>query len=373
MAGIKNILMVIETGGPGGAETVLLQLARYLDPKRYNPRVVLLKTGWLSSQLNENNVETVIIPSKRSCDILFLAQLIREVRNFKADIIHSHLPGANLYSCLAGALTRTPVITTYHGELFLPGDINKYSGLKYMLLRSLASRIVLVADYLRHDFVNIARFPEEKLSVIYNGISIGEHDQSFDSTSKRASLEIKPDEPVVGIVANLRPPKGYEYFIESCWLVTRELPGVKFLVVGQGEGKIRQKLEELISQYQLQDNVRLLGFRSDVPELLRIFDIFVLSSISEGLPLSAVEAMAACKPVVATKVGGLPELVKNGESGFLVPPKDASSLAEKILLVLNDSQLRATMGQKGRQIVASTFSVENMVNNYQQLYEKLTA
>ena len=98
MTGTKNILLVIETGGPGGAETVLLHLARYLDPKRYRIRVVLLKTGWLSSQLRENNIETVIIPSKRSGDVFFLVRLIREVCKFRADVIHSHLPGANLYS-----------------------------------------------------------------------------------------------------------------------------------------------------------------------------------------------------------------------------------------------------------------------------------
>lgn len=369
---MKKILLVIETKGPGGAETVVLHLARNLDRSRFSTKVLLLKTGWLQKELEASGIETVIIPSRRAWDLGFLIKFVRFVREFKPAIIHSHLPGANLYSCLVGYLTRTPVITTYHGELFLPGSPDNHAGIKHWLVRKLASRIVLVADYLRHDFVNIAHFPASKLSVIYNGIPIGGSDSSFDLDSKWASLGLKPDDLVVGIVANFRPPKGYKYFIDAARIVHRELPGVKFLVVGQGEGEIRQAVETAVEDYGLQNSVMLLGFRSDVPELLRVIDLFVLSSISEGLPLSAVEAMAASKPVVATNVGGLAELVANGKSGFLVPPADATALAEKILVILKDRSLRECMGKAGREIAVTTFSLEGMLAGYQELYEGLT-
>lgn len=371
MTQMKNIFQVIETWGPGGAETVLLHLVKHADRKRYRTRVALLKTGWLSDQLRENDIETVILPSRRSWDVSFLARLIHSIRDFKTDVIHSHLPGANLYSCLAGAFTRRPVITTFHGELFLPGSITRHARMKDLLIRNLASQVVLVADYLRHDFINIARFPVEKLSIIRNAVPIQEPDPSFDGVSKRASLGIEPDEKVVGIVGNFKPPKGYEYFVEAARRIIEVMPKVKFLVVGQGEGKIKRNVEAFIEQHQLQDNIRLLGYRSDVNELVKIIDVFVLSSISEGLPLAAVEAMAASKPVVATRVGGLPELVQDGKNGFLVPAGDAAALAEKILILLRDHDLRQSMGLKAHKIAASAFSIEGMVDSYQQLYERL--
>ncbi len=366
-----NILLFIETKGPGGAETVLLHLARNIDPSRHRVRVLLLKPGWLLERLQESHIDTVVIPSKRSWDLSFLGKLIREIRAFNADVIHSHLPGANLYACLAGAVTRTPVIATYHGELHLPGSPDRHVGIKHWLVRKLASRIVLVADYLRNDFVNIAHFPPSKLSIIYNGIPVGEPDPNFDPVTKRKSVGLSPDDLVVGIVANFRPPKGYQYFAQAARIVHEQLPFVKFLVVGQGEGEIKQKFETAVADYGLKDNVKLLGFRSDVPELLRAIDLFVLSSISEGLPLSAVEAMAARRPVVATKVGGLSELVQDGTSGYLVPPADASSLANRMIEILKDKSLRTRMGNIGREIATSTFSLEAMVSNYQLLYDKL--
>jgi glycosyltransferase involved in cell wall biosynthesis len=369
---MKNILLVIETKGPGGAETVLLHLARNLDRSKFHPRVLLLKTGWLDEQLRASGVETVIVPSTRSWDIGFLRKFIRAVRDFETDLIHSHLPGANLYSCLAGYWTGIPVITTYHGELFLPGSPVGHAGVKNRIVRKLASKIVLVADYLRHDFVSIARFPVSKLSIIYNGIPIAGPGADFDPVRKRQSVGLAPDDLAVGIVANFRPPKGYQYFMEAVRIVHKELPDVKFLIVGQGEGDIRQKVEDTIKEYGLQDNVKILGFRSDVPELLQIIDLFVLSSISEGLPLAAVEAMAASKPVVATKVGGMAELVQSGTSGYLVPPADARKLADRMIAVLKDSSLRESMGSAGREIAVSTFSIEGMVASYQQLYEGLT-
>ncbi|HVP07684.1 MAG TPA: glycosyltransferase family 4 protein, partial [Candidatus Acidoferrum sp.] len=297
--------------------------------------------------------------------------LIREIRSFHADVIHAHLPGANLYACLAGAATGIPVVATYHGELFLPGSPDRHVGVKHWLVRKLASRIVLVADYLRNDFVNIAHFPPSKLSVIYNGIPVGEPDSIFDPIAKRHSVGLGPDDLVAGIVANFRPPKGYQYFAEAARLVRRELPNAKFLVIGQGEGEIKQKFETSIADFGLKENVKLLGFRSDVPELLRTMDLFVLSSISEGLPLAAVEAMAACRPVVATNVGGLSELVQDGRSGYLVPPADTNSLANRMIELLKDQSLRAHMGKAGREIATTTFSLETMVSSYQQLYEGL--
>jgi glycosyltransferase involved in cell wall biosynthesis len=368
---VKNILLVIETRGPGGAEQMLVHLAEHLDSSRYHKRVVLLRPGWIQEQLQDRGIEAVLIPSERSWDFTFLRRLMREIRGFNTDLIHSHLPGANLYASVAGWLTGRPTVLTYHGELFLPGPPTRYAAIKNMLVRRFASRIVMVADYLKEDFVKRAKFPAAKLTTIYNGIPMLNEIADFDTTVKRATLGVQPDDPVVGIVANFRPAKGYEYFIEAAHLVRQRLPNTKFLVVGQGREAIEKKVHALIDRFKLHDNIVLLGFRQDVPELLRVFDVFVLSSISEGLPLSVVEAMAAHKPVVVTRVGGLAELVAEGDSGFLVPPRNAELLAERILEILTNPQLRDKMGRRGRKIVETKFTVTAMVDQYQSLYEEL--
>jgi glycosyltransferase involved in cell wall biosynthesis len=368
---MKNILLVIETRGPGGAEQMLVHLATHLDPNKYRRKVVLLRTGWLEDQLREHGIETVLIPSSRSFDLPFLNKLMAEAKRFGADLIHSHLPGANLYSSVAGRLTGRPSVLTYHGELFLPGSPTRYGGIKNLLVRNCASKIVMVADYLNKDFVDIAGFPEAKLTTVYNGIPLSKPDPAFDRAAKRAEVGVGPDDPVVGIVANFRPAKGYEYFIEAAHRVTKQVENARFLVVGQGREVIEKNVRELIDRYNLHKNVLLLGFRPDVPELLLVFDIFVLSSISEGLPLSVAEAMAAYKPVVVTRVGGLAEIVDDGQSGYLVEPANADELAARMIKLLADSELRESMGRRGRKIVEERFTVTSMVEQYQNIYEEL--
>ena len=366
-----NILQIIETGGPGGAETVLLNIVKNLDRKRFNPLVILLKKGWFYERLLKNQIETKVINSKRSWDIAFLIGLIRGCQQLKIDLIHSHLPGTNLYSCLAGAVAKIPVITTYHNEVFLPGRVNRYNTLKLFLVRRLATKIVMVADYLKSDFINNAKFSIEKLITIYNGIELAQNKLDFDIQAKKREIGIEEDELIVGNVANLRPPKGHQYFVKAAEQIYNNRNRVKFLIVGEGKGKLKAEIEEQIIKSNLRDKVILMGFRDDVKELLHIMDVFVLSSISEGLPMAIVEAMAASKPVVATKVGGLPELIVPDFNGFLVSPGDPSALANKIMVLLNDKRLREQFGTRGKEIVENKFSLEKMIENYQNLYEEL--
>ena len=140
------------------------------------------------AKLNEQGIETVLIPSTRSFDYPFLNKFMAEAKRFEADLIHSHLPGANLYSSVAGRLTGRPSVLTYHGELFLPGSPTRYAGIKNLLVRKCASKIVMVADYLKNDFVKIAKFPEAKLTTVYNGIPLNDPDPDFDQTARRADI-----------------------------------------------------------------------------------------------------------------------------------------------------------------------------------------
>jgi glycosyltransferase involved in cell wall biosynthesis len=365
-----RILHIIESGGPGGAETVLLNIVNNLDENEYHSIVVLLRTGWLHQQLKKNAISTILLKSLHSYDLSFLIRLWLNVKERKVDLIHSHLPDVNLYSCLAGFAARIPIVTTYHGSPTEPqGRINSY-GLKYPLIRTLSTRIVAVSDWLKDDLVKTARFPPKKLKTIYNGVDWKRFDLPSNSMTKRKELNIAPDEKVVGMVANLRPAKGYEYFIRAAAIIAEDTPKVKFLVIGEEEETVRKTITREIDALGLTDKVILLGFREDVPELLKLLDVFVLSSVSEGLSIATIEAMAAGIPTVVTKSGGPQEVVLDGRTGFLAPPKDEKSLAEKVLLLLGNRELAASMGQEAQARVKARFGIDTMIENYETLYHQ---
>jgi glycosyltransferase involved in cell wall biosynthesis len=367
----KNILHLIETSGPGGAETVLLNIVRGLDRERYNPRVVLMRPGWFAERLQAEGIQADVIESRRSFDLPFVRNLIKACREWKIDLLHSHLPGANVYASLIRFFTRIPVVTTYHGQISLPGSDEKYQNIKQFLVRNLASRVVVVADFLRDDFIRKAGFPEHKLVTIHNGVDLRFPDGRFDARTKRESLGLSQSNLVVVNVANIRVPKGQNYLVEATEKVARQFPDIRILLVGEGEGELKERLVSQIEQAGLDEQVRFFGYRTDVTEILRVSDLFVLSSISEGLPVAAVEAMAASLPIVSTDVGAMSSLVDDGQSGYLVPSGDSNALAEKMLVVLSDQKLRTSMGNVGRKIVEANFSIETMVRKYQDLYESI--
>ncbi|UCE24393.1 MAG: glycosyltransferase [Candidatus Zixiibacteriota bacterium] len=366
-----NILQYIETSGPGGAETVLVNIARHMDRSRFNPYVVLHKSRWVHQQLEAIGVPTRIIPCGRSWDIGFLYRFVKTCRELKINVIHAHLFGAGLYASLAGVILRVPVIVTFHNELLLPGRRERFLRLKNFLIRHLASRLILVADFMKDDYVSRGKYPAGRLQTIYNGIECTSNETPSDVAVLRKELGLSESDLVVGHVANFRPPKGHRYLAEAAAKVCAEIPNAKFLLVGEfGDGSIKSEVEMLAGQFGIQDKLLMLGFRSDVGRLLNLIDVFVLSSISEGHPLSVVEAMAAGKPVVATNVGGLPEIVDQGETGYLVEPGDSSTLAEKLCLLLRNSDLRERMGHRSRELARRRFSLETMMTGYEKLYQE---
>jgi len=368
----RKILIHIETSGPGGAETVVLNIAKHLDRKEFIPIVMLHKSRWLHKQLAEAGVETVIVPSGRSWDIAFFFKLIRYCKQNEIDLIHSHLPGANLYASVVGKLLGIPVICTFHNEFILPGTVPKFNSIKQFLIRNLASSLVMVAEYMKQEYMTKGKFPSQKVMTIYNGVSPNESSESFDHEAFKQAIDFHEGDILIGNIANLRPAKGHPILIEAAAIVCRKIPEAKFLLIGEeGDGTIKNEILRFIDKYNLKDRVVLLGFRKDISQILKYIDIFMLSSISEGLPMSVVEAMRSSLPVVVTNVGGLPEVVKDKQNGYLVLSRDPQALAEKLIKLAKDEKLRKTMGKKGREIAVSMFSLDEMISNYQSLYRKL--
>ncbi len=361
-----NILHTIETGGPGGAETVLLELASRLNSDRFRSWALLPGGHWLPQQLASRGVPVIIASSKAWYDTTLIRALARTVRENKIDLIQSHLADQNFYSCLAGRYTGSSTIVTYHGMMGFSEGRSYRSKIKSWVVRKYASAVVVVSDYLKRKF-QVAGFAPEKIQRIYNGIDFGRFEKGTQ-TDLRAELNLGPGSKLVGMVANLRRAKGYPHFVAAARIIANHVPEARFLAVGEPDPAIERELREQIHQLGLDKEFLLLGFRPDVPAVLKDLDVFVLSSTDEGLSIATIEAMAAGKPVVVTRSGGPEEIVTEGKTGFLVPPGDPSALAMRVCDLLREPELGSRLGNTAKAEARANFSVSRMISEYESLY-----
>lgn len=361
-----TILHAIETGGPGGAETVLLDLVSNLDRDRFRSLVLLPRGNWLPKQLEERDIPIVLVESGAWYDLELPRAMLRVIRHERVDLIHSHLPDQNFYSCLAGRLTGCPTVVTYHGAPWLSDNGGARRAFKSWFVARSARVVVAVSDYLKSLLVN-AGFPADRMVRIYNGVNCSRFISPV-AGRLRAELGCSETTKLVGMVANLRRPKGYEYFVQAASKVVELLPETCFVAAGEIDEDIGDRIRNLVEKLGLKQRFTLLGFRSDVAEILRDLDVFVLSSVSEGLSIATIEAMAAGKAVVVTRSGGPQEIVEDNQTGFLVPAADADAMASRICEVLRNPDRAIDLGRNARKAVESRFSLDKMVQEYESLY-----
>jgi glycosyltransferase involved in cell wall biosynthesis len=291
------------------------------------------------------------------------------VREHQVDLIHSHLPGFNFYSALVGAWTGTKVLATYHGPVELAELHKLREKIKLGTVRRNATGVVVVCDLVGR-LLQDSGFAPDRITRIYNGIE----PQRFAiprANHMRAQLGLPPDARLVGMVANIRASKGHEYFVRAAKKVTDAMPGVYFVAAGDIDPELGKPLFDLVRQLGLEQRFFFLGFRRDVPEVLSELDVFVLSSTSEGFPFVTLEAMAAGKSIVVTRCGGPEEVVEDGRNGFLVPIRDPDSLADRIQSLLADPARAREMAAQAQRTVQEGFTVETMIRQYEQLYERI--
>ncbi len=365
---MKNILHLSETSEPGGSETILVNISKNIDTNEYRSHVCLLEEGWLSNQVQDIGINLSVIENKRSYDPIFLAKLISLIRQEKVDLIHAHEFMMNVYGSVAAKITSIPMIGTIHGKGYFTNKKSRI--LAYKLAISLCSQMIAVSENLRKYIIKELKLKDaSKIVTMYNGIDLKKYSVKNTYCNIRNELGISSNTLIVGIVGSLFTVKGVSYLLEAVKEVVTCFPNFRLLIVGEGDQE--STLKNKVISLGLQNIVDFLGFRNDIPEVLSLFDIYICSSLSEGLPLSVVEAMAASKPVVATNVGGLPEIVIDNETGYLVEPRNSAALAEKISILLQNKSLREQMGIRGRKITEEKFSLKTMIDNYQNLYKKL--
>jgi glycosyltransferase involved in cell wall biosynthesis len=359
---------MIDTGGIGGAETVYLNLIRDLDHTRWRHVAVIPTRGWLYAQLTNIGVKPIVLSERNSFDAGYFAQLAAIIHGERIEIIQAHLFGSAVRAALLAFVCRIPAVATLHGTIDLQSN-ERFRWLKVAAVNRGLQRIVFVSELLRRSFLAAIPLQPNRTTVILNGIdpqrfSLGE------GTHFRQEFGISPKEFVIGTIANPGPAKGFDVLLDAAAILKTQSPGCRFVVVGEldhGRGAEWIKARDARG---LTSDVVLTGYRSDTHRALAAFDMYALTSRTEGLPLSLLEAMAAELAVVATRCGGPEEIIDDGVTGLLVANGSPQAVASSIVRLRADPHERRRMATAARQVVKSRFTLERQVQSYGQLYDQ---
>ena len=315
------------------------------DKSRYQLCICTLRSRDKAGEYLEDLGVRVFYLNKGKFDPSTLISLLDLIKKERFDILHLHGYGGWTFGRLAGVLCRIP--TVLHEHMANP-NIPLYQQVTDRILSSKTSRAIAVSKSVKEFVVRYRGLHGDCVNVVINGIPLelfrsgnGSNGQKSSVNDWRTRLSIPLSHKIVGAVGRLHIIKGHRYFLEVARKVLREVPNVTFVIAGDGE--LRQPLEEMAQSLGIAPNVRFLGFCDDVPGVLSTMDIMVIASLSEGVPLTLFEAMAAGCAIVSTNVGGLPEVLMEGKTAFLVPPKDAAAMSGQIVQLLRDSKLLTKM------------------------------
>jgi len=361
---VTRVLYLITDLDVGGAERVLLEVVRRLDRERYRPAVCsLAPPGDLAREFDRLGVPVFGLGMTGYRHLLRAGRLFALLRRHRFDILHTHLCHANVLGRVVGRLAGVPVVvsTTHVAEP------RRWHLLLERGTASLVDRVVAVSEAVGRYMIEQARIPAEKVLVIRNGVDPSRFRVPRGEFRQREG--IPADRLLVTSVGRLHEQKGLGWLLEAARLVVSEWPEVRFLVVG--EGPERKELLRLRDRAGLEEYVRFLGFRPDVPQILADSDVFVLPSLWEGLAIALLEAMAAGLPVVVTDVEGVREVVTDGETGLVVPPADAGALSSALGRLLSDPGLRKRLARAGRERVIRHFGWGKVVSDTMALYDTL--
>ena len=267
-----------------------------------------------------------------------------------------------------GGFARPRTLFTEHGRHYPDRRRPKRVAFNRALL-PFADGLVSVSGFVKDCLVENEGFPRRRVRVVYNGIAAETFDASEGRAAVRVSQNLSADDPVIGIAARFAPVKDHATLLRAFADVVRERPNAKLALAGDGE--TRAAMERLAGELGIAASCRFLGVRRDVPALLASWDVFCLSSLSEGTSVTILEAMATGLPVAATDVGGNPEIVRNGETGFLTPRGDAPALGRAILDLLRDPKRARRFGDAGRTLARERFTIDRMTQKYRELYREL--
>jgi glycosyltransferase involved in cell wall biosynthesis len=374
---VMRLIARLNVGGPAIHTTLLTE---QLDPQRFQSQLVTGKEGenegHMWDLMGHRDWQPTVIPSlgreiSPKNDWRTLQEVVRLMKRERPTIVHTHTAKAGFVGRIAARLSGVPIIVhTYHGNVFKgyfsPKKTQMFIKIE-RLLATFTNRIIVLGEQQKQEILQLGIGVEKQYRIIPLGLDLSPFLQAEQLRGElRKELGIAPEVPLVGIVARLVPIKAIDLLLQAVPKVLQVVPNARFLIVGDGE--LRGELEALAKQLNIQNSVIFTGFRSDLPRVNADLDCKVLCSLNEGLPVAVIEALAAARPVVATDVGSVKDLVVPGESGVLVPAQDVEALAQGIIEVLSNPQQAAQWGLAGRARVYPQLDISRLVRDVEHLY-----
>ena len=374
-SGKLKVVTLVDRLGTGGAERLAIQTTTRLDPERFDRTLcasrrfdVAISKRHVANALEDLRTAGVrVLGLKRTSAAQVWAwwPLYRLLRRERVDVLHTHKFGSNLWGTVIGRLARVPVIIAHEHTWSYEGKPWRRIGDREVIARG-ATRFIAVSREDRRRMIEIEKIDPSDVMFLPNGIPAPPPASGGDV---RAELGIAPGAPVIGTVSVLRPQKALDVLLRAIQALLPEFPGLKVLIAGEGDRRFA--LEDLTKELGLEDSVMFLGVRTDVPDVLAALDVAVSSSDFEGSPLSVMEFMEAARPIVATRVGGVPDLIEDGVHGLLVEPQDPAAFAAAVARMLRDRDAARAMGERARERRRTEFDIDVMVRRLEQLYTEL--
>jgi glycosyltransferase involved in cell wall biosynthesis len=363
-----NILHIYQNSKIGGVQLQILYLLKEYNRNVFNPIVCCFgPKEELGEEIEKLGLDFIPLNIKRSHRFSpkIITELHRLMKKRHIHIVRAHRYRASLYGRLAALLARVPVIITSVHDNYRK-DLRLGRRIANRILSRVTDKIVAVSESVRRDVTKYDGLDPSKILVIYNGVDASKFTPDGKFHNIREEFSIANSDIVVGSVGRLVPAKGLEYLIEAVSHLGKEINNIKLLIVGHGS--LLDSLRDGAREHGINERVIFTGKRRDIPDILSGIDIFVMPSLAEGLGNSLLEAMAMCKPIIATAVGGMPELIKNGVNGILVPPRDPDTLAAAIKTLIENRYLATKMGQAARNFVLNNYDIKEITQKWQSLY-----
>lgn len=356
-----RILHTESSKGWGGQENRTLQESLGLRKLGAEVLIACQPGSRLALRARESGLEVRTVKMRRGLDLIAVWQIMRVIRNERIAVVNTHSGRDSMLAGIAARLSRARPVVVRTRHLALP-ITSKFT---YSVL---PHKVVTVSEYVRRYLIGLGIAPA-RVAAVPTGVDLSRFDPDAEAGTLRHELGLDAKTPLVGTAAILRLKKGHQVLLEAIPKVLEAVPDAVFVLAG--DGPQHQNILKSIQEKSLGAHVLLLGLRRDIPNVLKSIDLFVLPTLEEALGTAFVEAMAMKKPVIGTRVGGVPEVIDDGGNGLLVDPRDPAGLADAIVRLLRSPDLAAAMGERGREIATTEFSVERMCRRMQALYEAL--
>ena len=364
-----KVVHLVASIAMGGADQVILWIASSIDRTVFNCRFCLFvdlrrPIPELYEMLQKGNNDLSTVKIRSTIELKQFTQLFHLIRKSRPQVLHTHGYRSDILGLLAAKLIGIPIVSTVHGWTSATRRLRAYEWFHKRCLQYF-DMVIAVSEEIRTRLLEAGVSPG-KIVTLKNAIDVGAFSEHQDGSSFRRELGLTPGTRVIGTVGRLSVEKGLDYFLKAGAQIIARDPSVKLLVVG--EGPQRRELVALAQALGISASVIFCGHRRDVDRIYPAVDLFILPSLTEGIPLALLEAMACSRPIIASKIGGIPEVIQDGVTGLLVPPKDVAQLTEKIWNLLRCPEVGVELGMRARKCVERQFDVQRWIKKIEAIY-----